>query len=238
MLPIFRWTIGPVQPAGFDCLKRSIKSATNLYECEAVICHNRLNDKQLDELHDLRVRLLSQETDPAAQTINPIGVAWKLIPPRLDINRREIFIDNDLIIVKRIPEIDYFLASSSTLLLEADSRTYGQFDRHVPPDKNINSGLFGLPIGFDLQRYISFYVDDWQINSGSANELSKTFDEQGLVAFVLLSHPDYKIISSKTITNCEHHFESSFGMHFVGLNRVLHHRAYAHYKSTTCRLYL
>ena len=229
-LPVVRWTIGPVEEAGFDCLKRSIQSFTKLYQVQPIICHNGLTAEQLDYVSRIGVRIYAQ--NHSGHTVIPIGVAWKLYPIRLASSRHEIFIDNDLIIEKKIPEIDKFLASKQlTLLLEGETRNYGRFDRHVPPGFNINSGIFGVP-----PKYHPFYLDDhqWEENCDST---SRTWDEQGFVASSLLQS-SHVIIPKTTIRNCEHDWKETSGSHFVGLNRVRRHFPYIEYKTNRMPFYL
>lgn len=240
--PLVRWTIGPVRPDGFKCLIESISNFTALYDVEPVICFN-CNQALIDQLIRPTIsasfpRLIDQQ-NYLTNCVPPKGVAWKLYPPRLALDRHELIIDNDLIIQDKIPELDEFFKSDVTLLLEETSRTYGRFEKHVPPGLRINSGIYGMPPGFDLKKYIDFYVgSEWENNALAEHAANVTFDEQGLVAFALSSYPRNVIISSSTITNCEHHFNESKGMHFIGLNRSMFHQPYRLYKSRNVKLHL
>jgi len=227
---IARWTIGPVQPAGYECLYRSITNFTRLYDAKVVICQN--GNGWLPEAQG-PVRVLNQK-DSLSTTDGPIGVAWKLYPPRISLNDHEIFIDNDLIVEQRIEEIDAFLAGDMTLMIEGESRMYGRFENHVPKGYTINSGLFGVPPGFDLGKFLRFYGSKWEENCWHS---SKTWDEQGLVATALLSYSKHCIISKETITNCETRLTRSKGMHFVGLNRREKHKPWQQYKSCTAKIF-
>jgi len=238
MKPIARWTIGNTSAAGYECLCRSIESFLKLYDAEVVICHNCSTEKIMKECVG-NFRLLNQQEISEKSKIKPAGVSWKLYPPRIDINRHEIVIDNDIIFVDQIPEIGAFLKSDCTLLLEGDSRTYGRFERYVPEGYQINSGIFGMPPRFDLHKYVDFYCrSDWEINAFGQHKESKTFDEQGLVALALLNYHKYAIIPSTSVTNCERELVMAKAMHFIGLNRRKHHYPYALYKSAKTKLYL
>src|SRR5690606_18078303 len=133
----------------------SIESFLRLYDADVVICHNCHIEKISHICFD-DFSLIDQTDIAKASKIPPAGVAWKLYPPRIDKTRHEISIDNDIIFTERIPEIDLFLNSDCTLLLEGDSRTYGRFERYVPAGYEINSGIFGMPPGFDLHKYVDF----------------------------------------------------------------------------------
>lgn len=230
--PLVRWTIGPVSANGFECLARSIDKFRRLYDIEPIVCHNSIPSEEIDFLLSLGVRLYCQDTQ-ADLSVRPMGVSWKLYPPRLTFDRHELFIDNDLVIEQHIPEIDQFFQGRKTLLLEGESRNYGAFDRHVPLNQNINSGVFGLPPGFDFKKHVDFLVQNWEEN---CNTSSKTFDEQGVVAAALLTEP-HLIIPRTILTNCEVHYRPAAGMHFVGLNRSYFHQAYADYRASTVKLY-
>lgn len=221
--------------AGFKCLSISIANFLKLYDAEAVVCYNGLNREQTADVESIGVRCINQNDYKNCIGIPPIGVAWKLYPPRLSPNTHELFIDNDLIVEERIEEIDRFLAGDMTLLLQETTRHYGRFERHVPPDYCINSGVFGVPPGFPFGNYINFYTSSWEENCGHA---SRTWDEQGLVAAILLSYKRSVIIPHTTITNCEKKYTPSKGMHFIGLNRRTFHTPFADYKTRNVKLYL
>lgn len=215
MKPLVRWTIGPVKPAGYEALRISITKFVSLYDVEIAICYNGHPPIHRDD-----ILLVKQESEKAK------GVAWKLYPPRLDISRHELFIDNDLILHERIDQIDDFFASDSTLLLEGLFRNYGRLDKDVPQGYRINSGLFGIPPGFDLKVWLDFYGENWEAN---ANPASFTFDEQGLIAASLLRYKRFNVIPNDVITDCGTHFLESKGMHFVGLNRQERHKPWNDY---------
>lgn len=234
MLPIARWTIGPSTPAGYECLRKSIDSFLKFYEAEVVICHNC----PPETISHICIGDFIDQTK-LEHKIKPIGVAWKLYPPRIDVNRYEIQIDNDIVFEEEIPEISTFLNNDCTLLLQGDSRTYGRFERYVPEGYEINSGIYGMPPEFNLQKYVDFYCKkDWELNAHGQHEQSKTFDEQGLVALALLNYRKHAIIPATSVTNCEHELVQSKGMHFIGLNRRPYHRPFALYRSQTKKLYL
>lgn len=226
---LVRWTIGPVREAGFECLKLSVLSFLNLYKADLFVCHNGLSENQFDFISKLPVNLIRQE-DQSFVGDKPVGVAWKLTPPRLALDCHEIFIDNDLILTEKISEIDDFLSTNkSTLLIEAESRHYGRFENKVPIGYNINSGLFGLPPNFDLGNYVKLW-GKWGENCPN---LSRTWDEQGLVASALLNHNHFLIVPDTKITNCYSELLWAPGMHFVGLNRNAHHRPFAEYRASS-----
>lgn len=238
MKPLVRWTIGPVQKAGFDCLLRSIRAFTSLYEVDVVICHNCEPESLEPVLAQIPGAVLYDQRKHLSDPIKPLGVAWKLYPLRIDPSRHELSIDNDIIINERIPQINEFFESDSTLLLEETSRTYGRFEKHVPKGFCINSGVYGMPPKFSLNRYFNFYVrGEWELNAVGEHKASKTFDEQGLIALALLSHETYNIIPKSVITNCEWILSEGAGHHFIGLNRRAYHEPYQLYKSKTMRLY-
>jgi len=220
--PLIRFTIGPSSDAGLECLERSIGKIQKLYPADIVICHNCPKDR----VDHLDVELLDQSNHTQGKT-PPMGVAWKLYPPRLDVHRHEILIDNDIILEERIPEIDLFLESSQhCLLLEGEARTYGKFQRHVPANLKVNSGIFGMPPGFDFEPFVELYsAQGWEVNALGTHAASKTFDEQGLVALVLGSQRHF-MIPNTTVTNCEKRWEKAKGMHFIGLNRTEKHQPY------------
>ena len=232
--PLVRFTIGNASNTGFECLERAIIQIQKLHHVDVVVCHNCQKDKVAHLEH---VTLFDQSSH-ADDELPPMGVAWKLYPPRLDINRHEILIDNDIILEERVPELDQFLQSTKhCLMLEGESRTYGRFQKHVPAGLNINSGIYGFPPGFDFGSYVQLYAGkEWEMNATGTHASSKTFDEQGLVAFIL-ANQKHIIIPNTTITNCEKQWIKGSGMHFIGLNRTESHIPYRAYLQSKLRIH-
>ena len=230
-----RWTIGNTTAAGYECLKESISSFKKLYECNVIVCHNCDPTVLNGITHDL----FDQRSTASTAQIKPAGVSWKLYPPRIDESVHEIVIDNDIIFRNRIKEIDTFLDNDCTLLLQDDTRTYGRFDKFVPMGYEINSGIYGMPPNFSLQKYVNFYCrTDWVKNALGSNKESITFDEQGLVALSLLDYHNFLIIPNTSVTNCEHNLKIADAMHFIGLNRRSFHRPFSEFKLYNTRMYL
>lgn len=231
--PLVRWIIGDTNKNGYDSLQISIQTFTSLYPfVEPVVCYNG----SLPCLEYFSGKIINQKTHQTQR--KPIGVAWKLVPPRLTDHRHEIIMDNDLIIEKPISQIDEFFESNKTLLLEGDSRTYGRFERHVPKGYEINSGIYGMPPGFDLNKYVELYAGDtWEKNAFGNHDKNETFDEQGIIALALLDF-NHIIVPKETITNCEKKLQLSHGCHFIGLNRQIHHYPFSLYKINKKKIHL
>ena len=236
MKPLARWTIGNTNKDGYECLFISINSFLRFYDADVVVCYNC----PLGALpQKFKQFCLIDQTQHLSVGPEPKGVAWKLYPPRIDINRHEICIDNDVVFNSPIEQIKDFFQSNSTLLLECVSRTYGRFERHVPPGFRINSGVYGMPPGFNLEPFIRFYAgDQWEKNALHKHDKNETFDEQGIIALALLTHSRYVIIPNKDITNCEIQLIPAKGHHFIGLNRRKCHYPFRLYRSLNKKLYL
>lgn len=232
-LPLVRWVIGDTTKNGYESLKLSIHNFLSIYpNVEPIVCCNG----DVNKLKEIDIKIINQKNFKTNR--EPIGVSWKLVPPRLDINRHEIVIDNDLIIEKPIWHINDFFQNNKTLLLEGDSRTYGRFEKHVPKGFQINSGIYGMPPGFDLNKYIELYAGNkWEKNAFGEHDKNETFDEQGIIAIALLDH-DNIIIPNTIIANCEKDFHQKHGYHFIGLNRWKHHRPFNLYKINKKKFYL
>ena len=140
---------------------------------------------------------------------------------------------------EEIEQINEFLNSNTTLLLEDKGRTYGRFEKHVPPGFKINSGIYGMPPGFDLEPFIKFYSgDQWEKNALYEHDKNETFDEQGIIALALLSHKRYIIIPNNIITDCEHVLNQGKAHHFIGLNRKKFHEPFILYKNLNKKTHL
>jgi hypothetical protein len=224
--PLIRWTIGPVKEEGFSCLGKSVRNMKHLYpECDFVICYNQLTRLQHERISELGVDLLDQSKYLDSLKYHPHGksVHWKLYPPRLNLDSHEICMDNDIILWKRVPEIDYFLSSKDTCLIyQGINRLYGSYDLNIPKLVRINSGIYGLPPNFDFRSKLKSIQKKW----------SNRFDEQGIVASILCQE-SYCMIPLPYVPICECWMSSNdfkktmdaflrnefcCGMHFVGIN--------------------
>lgn len=224
--PLCRWTVGPTHSRGLDILRQSVKNFRMLYpEFDLKICYNQIDKIDMD----MDIELYHQsgiELD-----ISPIygdawnGPCWKLYPPRMRIESHELVIDNDLVIYKRIPEIDLFLQSNNrALILEARYRNYGQFG-HLVGDLKLNSGLYGMPPYYDLEHQIQqMDIDKWAIRG----------DDQGLLA-ANLQNVDPIIITTQRIMPLDDKHDLLIsgigGAHFIHANTAIKHKAWELYEN-------
>ena len=216
---------------GFNCLKEAVEAFSNLYaNVDLMICHNQLKNYQIAELEKIGIPL--HEQIHSGDGFDPHGVAWKLYPRRLRKDGHEIVIDNDILIKEKIPQIDEFFSSNSTLVYEAAKPMYGQLAKFVPKTPCVNSGIYGMPPGFDFDKKVSFYArtmgKGWLNN---CNQGRYTWDEQGMVAACMLNHPSHLLITLDQVTNCELDLDDSkLGIHFVGLNRYKNHKPWREWR--------
>lgn len=225
--PIARWNVGPVKRAGINCLRRSVTKFAELYpEFTRVICFNQMDGTLFD---GWPAHLMSQQQFKNIYQQEPLDgyqVHWKLFPPRLANMRHEIAIDNDILIERRIPEIDAFLQSDKPLVYEGRHRLFGMFDDRVKPGLQINSGIYGVPPFFDLNCRIKKLLEaPWQ----------GKFDEQGAIA-ASLTEGDFIMISQKQLPIVEQtesltDSPERCGYHFVGLNYYDSHKGWNEYLS-------
>jgi hypothetical protein len=133
-----------------------------------------------------------------------------------------LVVDNDLIIVNKIPQIDEFFKNDCTLLLTggSDKRYYGQYEKFVPDGFIINSGIYGMPPKFDFAAKISALCGLNPI--WNQNRSEGLFDDQGIIAACLMT-TNFIIIPPSQILNCDkmHNKEiiKSNGYHFINSNR-------------------
>jgi hypothetical protein len=147
------------------------------------------------------------------------GVAWKLAPVRLFPDRYEISFDND-VILWRVPDVmKRWLESSngeSCLMAEDAQRSFGQFSECCNGHA-INSGIRGVPPGFDLEDRLQKKLRESQV------VLRSELDEQGLQA-AALSQAALSLVSKEDVSICSPfpmHQQTlgRCGAHFVGLNQ-------------------
>lgn len=239
MRPLARWTIGPVSDTGMDILKESIRLFARSYpEFDRVVCHNHLDAGQLSwvagvaALHaqsssDAPCALSDPDSNPEGAT----GCGWKLSPPRLRPGGMELFIDNDIVIGRRLPSLDAWLADGTTGLVSEGlhrKRMFGVFDPEIPPHVRACAGLFGLPPGFDFSERIAHYLP---IMGGRP---LGGYDEQGLTVATVVNMQGYFLVPLSELHICEDHApfpeEVPPALHFVAANRKPWHRGWAKYK--------
>ena len=224
-----RWTVGDVSESGFEALRLSIWSAWNLFPegTRFAVCVNTISTGEAQrrtgeipgsvewvDANGLVPAWLKARVDAEMAE----GVAWKLAPVRLFPNCYEISLDND-VILWRIPDVmQVWLTSSDpngVIMAEDLERAFGQFS-NICDSRPVNSGIRGLPPGFDYEQRLRAMLQQ------SGILLRSELDEQGLQAAVL-GQSELVLISTSDVTICSafpmhQHYLGHCGAHFVGLN--------------------
>lgn len=254
--PLVRWTCGPCLQQGLDILVESIQKTTKAFghdRFDWMVCYNSLTRQNLDFLKSaiagLSVALVAQNwvncpIDEDCRTPRRIdgsfewngnkcgGSLWKVCPARARMESHEIVIDNDLIILRRLPQIDEFLkASDKVLLLEEPIRFYGRYEKlFSTTGPFLNSGLMGYPPGYDFGTCIKRV---WEEN-GSLQNISQA-DEQGLLTYTLQRQPAVRIHANQVVEVLARDFSTKISgredaLHFTQSNRIGSHRGWVQYK--------
>ena len=211
MRPLIRWTMGNAIHQGLLALRESVISAIDCLGKDNfrwLICSNATEShcvrfiEEIAAIHGIEIRLskrsefpLDSVMVPSGRTREASGSFWKICPPRLAMDTHEIILDNDVIVRKRFSEIDEFLASDKTLVLEEDTSYHGRYFFLFNPDEKFNSGILGYPPGYDMQQEICKY---WR-ELGAFKVLNGGGDEQGLVTYTILQHPHIVIPKEKIV---------------------------------------
>lgn len=213
--PLVRWTLGPCESIGQDCLFQSILLWRSHYgdKWNYVVCYNGNAPLRMPYF----VKLINQYDYLNHYNLLPEGPAWKLYPTRIEIDTHEIIIDNDVLLYKPHPFIDFFINSSSmNLTTEAWERCYGSFNSVAPLGTPINTGFIGMCPGFNLQEKIQYLL-----NSLGLKKWETHFCEQGVVATALSQSPLLIIPRADLpigVPSQLFHREG-YGFHFVGINK-------------------
>jgi len=269
---IFRWIVGDVSDIGLEILEKSVVQAKKiLFDLgfEFYICYNSHEDQVKDICRrnylfsfkqdwnrdfPLPAKIIPKTNDITQSYGEPSGRQgsfWKLCPPRIDINCHEIVCDNDLVIQKCPSEIIDFLNSRKTLVCEENIMNLGKYAKFMK--KAYNSGIYGLPPGFDLKKRI---MDVWTETGGINPLLSR--DEQGILMLVLhkdsIEIPKEKVrfvLNEGETSSAKYEFiyENEFIsksiveikyekcslnkelIHFLGANRIKKHKYWSVYKN-------
>lgn len=254
--PLFRWIIGNCLPQGIEILSESIETTTKclgLHNWDWAICYNGITKEEvigLNEIIDGRpISLIAQnwQTCPVNDECQSPrrndgsyeydgkrcgGTMWKVCPARMRMDSHEIIMDNDIVVLNKLPQIDEWLSQEEkTLILEEPIRFYGRYDHLFPQNEPfLNSGFIGLPPGYDFGNEI---LNNWK-EHGSLNKLSQA-DEQGLLVYTLNQMPNIRIKSTEIIEILHRDMNydltlKEFGIHFTQANRMPNHPSWKKYK--------
>jgi len=254
--PLFRITVGNCLTQGLDILSESIKRTTQTLGIDSwdwAICYNGLSKDEVQTLinviDDRPIRLIAQnwQTCPINDKCQSPrrndgsyeydgkrcgGTMWKVCPARMRMDSHEIIMDNDIVLLKKFPQIDEWLAQTTkTLILEEPIRFYGRYDSLFPEEGPfLNSGFMGLPPGFDFGSEI---VKQWTEN-GKHENISQA-DEQGMLVHTLNQRKSIRIRPDQMVEVLHRDMKTVItgreeAIHFTQSNRIPNHYAWGKYK--------
>lgn len=222
-----RWTIGDVSPRGFDALRLSCLGARSIFGEAAryVVVVNRVAPEEarrragplppeirFEAARDLPLFLQRRLDAGMAE-----GVAWKFAPLRVFPDAHELALDNDCILWSAPDAIRRWLSGPPSGVLAEDVRPC--FGRFAPSCGGAprNSGIRGIPPGFDLGRALE---EALAIVPGP---LGTELDEQGLQVAALSRALPVHVVRLEEVSICSPfppHLPDlgRCGAHFVGLN--------------------
>ena len=228
-----RWTVGRVNPAGYEALRLSIHGAMQLFgkaaeyrvyvntisidEAKSRVGYTRPG-LQWERSEGLVPEVLRDHLDAEMAE----GVAWKLTPLRAFADRHELSLDNDVILWRVPVAIEQWLVSGdpAASVIGADTTAaFGKFADLCGPEPR-NSGIRGLGPALDFEAAVANVL---RLRPGS---LESELDEQGLqVAALKLSGKPF-VVEITDVTICSPFYPHSpelghSGAHFVGLNTRL-----------------
>lgn len=223
-----RWTIGDVNPRGFAALRLSVWGAWRLFGAAARyrIHLNTLRIEQaLSRTGVLPPAVEWEEVQAQIPTCltghldrgMAEGVAWKLVPLRAFPDDHELALDNDVVLWEVPPAITDWLAGRTRFVLAEDVRaSFGAF-HDLCGARPLNTGIRGLPPGFELEGALRDVLVRRPIL------LASELDEQGLQVAALLGAGSTGVVTVEDVTICSPfpphlpHLGRA-GAHFVGLN--------------------
>lgn len=241
MKPLLRWTFGKAGRSGEEVLHAAIKRFKVLYpEFDCLVCCNNLKEDQWDRLKKLNVDLYEQkesdwdypmvsaDAEKGWKGWSP-GTGWKFCPPRLRLQAHELWVDNDVIIRERLPEIDEWLSSDDTCIISSDHRYnkeyYGNFGDKIPEGVALSSGLFGFPPYYDLESEIADKCQE--VLQGRSFGYS---DDQGLVAWIIYNNK-HIVVNSILVVKDAPTKPFPQAIHFTTANRSDDNEHWALYKN-------
>lgn len=211
---IFRWTCGNLSGYGLECLRISLRQVKKLFPgAPRVVCYN--GDGRLDvDCEDI----VYQQGDW-------VGPAWKLATPRLLMDGFEVYIDSDVVFLEKIP-LELWQPSWGFISWDRFA-AYGNYGTYLPQDYCVNSGLFGLPPGFEFDELVQKYLPrEWKFVQIAEENKKHCLDEQGLVAYVFYKYLPHWVIPNQVLGFCVQKWKYKKIVHFIGLNRRERHPAF------------
>jgi hypothetical protein len=225
---VLRWTIGDVSDEGFEALRLSIWGARRVFGGDAhhVVCVNTISiDEACErtgalpsgvEWHDSTGEIpgfLERHLDRNMAE----GVGWKFAPLKMYDDRYVLALDNDCILWRMPDAVRAWLETGEGCVIAEDVRPcFGQFAPVLGPEPR-NSGIRGIPPGFDLEAMLRVVLDDYPVT------LTTELDEQGLQVAALARAGDPRVVRVSEVTICSPfppHIPGvgTCGVHCVGLN--------------------
>ncbi len=223
-----RWTIGDVAPRGFEALRASAWGAFRLFGSAAryrVYVNTLAVDDARARCGELpeAIEWCAAEARLAPWLARAVdrgmaeGVAWKLVPLRAFPDDHELALDNDVILWDVPPAVRDWLDGRARFVLAEDVRAcFGRFAA-LCGERPLNSGVRGLPPGFDLEAALAGVLER------APGLLVSELDEQGLQVAALLASGEAAAVDREDVTICSPfpphvpHLGRT-GAHFVGLN--------------------
>lgn len=224
-----RWTIGDVSRNGFEALRLSLHGAVRAFGPQAayVVYVNTISVQEAQARTgpwppQVEWRAAPpQPPDVLCERLSPEmaeGVAWKLSPLVAFADRCELSLDNDVILWEAPPSVRAWIDAGARepLLAQDVVPANGAFADLCGPEPR-NSGLRGLPAGFDLAAALA------RVLALRPVKLDSELDEQGLQVAALSLGAAPRVVPTGEVTICspfhphQAHLGSS-GAHFVGLN--------------------
>lgn len=224
-----RWTVGDVSPFGFEALQCSIWGARRVFGERAayLVC---VNSVPLDVARErtgevpggVEWRAVGEGDIPAFVAAHldrgkAEGVGWKFAHLHAFPERFELALDNDCILWACPPAVARWLEAGAGCVIAEDVRAcFGRF-AELCGDAPRNSGIRGLPPGFDLEGAIAALLRE------RPGALASELDEQGMqVALVERAGAPF-VVRLESVSICSPfppHLPhlGRCGAHFVGVN--------------------
>jgi hypothetical protein len=227
---IVRWTVGDVSAEGFESLGFSIRGAWRMFGDAALytVCVNTIDPataKALAGPVPCRVTWRAVDRGEMPPFLRPHfdhelaeGVGWKFMPLRLCRELPELALDNDCIIWEPPEAFSRWLDGDSerTILAEDVRPCFGRF-ADICGAAPRNSGIRGLPAGFDFAGRLRHLLDE------RPGLLTSELDEQGLQVAAVSAGTDPLVVTADEVAICSpfpphRPAPGTCGVHFVGLN--------------------
>ena len=241
--PIIRWTCGAVSFLGLQCLRLAIENAQKIWGdlVDYVVTYNEWTRipsvlRGLDVTFMDVTQELAKWYDISDMSGDLKKSGWLFSPLQIDSGRRQLTMDNDVVLVGTCEKIEDFLFGDDQFCLFLEFGKSGNKDAfnqaaHLVPEHimKCDGGLLGIPdvcglsdLVFEVARKNGFTPDflrqtSWGWEQGVLSLFCNAVKDREVIKAERLPRPSF--IVERDLTE---YLDDKVGLHLSGVNQLYH----------------